>query len=237
MVVNTGFSDIPWATQQAHTFTGPDHETGAMKIRYLALFAPIIFVACATRTVDEAPYDPLQDYEEVDAATILDAPEPIPGTFSPENLYQVKRGEYLVELLGCGACHTDGALEGVPDFDKALAGSSIGIAFSSPLNNARPGIIFAPNLTPDVDTGIGLWSDPQIESALRIGVGRHSGRKIAIMPWQGYTKMAPEDVSAIVAYLRSIKPVSHKVPDEVQVGEETDKPFVYFGVYRSHNEE
>ncbi len=206
-----------------------------MKIRYSLLFAPIIFAACATKVVEEKPYDPLQDYEEVDATNILDAPEPIPGTFSPENLYQVKRGEYLVELLGCGACHTDGALEGVPDFDKALAGSSIGIAFSSPLNNARPGVIFPPNLTPDEETGIGLWSDRQIESAIRIGVGRHSGRRIAVMPWQGYTIMAPEDVSAIVAYLRSIKPVSHDVPDEVLAGGEAEYPFVYFGVYRSRN--
>jgi len=203
---------------------------------YLILLMASVLAACATKTVDEAPYDPLQDYEEVEAATILDAPEPIPGTYSPENLYQVKRGEYLVELLGCGACHTDGALEGVPNFDKALAGSSIGIAFSSPLNNARPGIIFPPNLTPDEETGIGLWSDRQIESAIRIGVGRHSGREIAVMPWQGYTKMDPEDVSAIIAYLRSIKPVLHKVPDEVPVGKETKHPFVYFGVYQSHNE-
>jgi hypothetical protein len=49
--------------------------------------------------------------------------------------------------------------------------------------------------------------------------------------------MVPEDVTAIVAYLRSIKPVSHKVPDEVKPGEATDLPFVYFGVYRSRNYE
>ena len=81
----------------------------------------------------EAPRDPLQDYEELDSTTVLDAPAAEPGRFAPENLHQVERGQYLVELLGCGACHTDGALEGVPDFDKALAGSSIGIAHSSPL--------------------------------------------------------------------------------------------------------
>ena len=63
-----------------------------MKIRHLVLFAPIIFAACATRTVNEAPYDPLQDYEELDATTILDAPAPVPGSFAPEHLYQVRRG-------------------------------------------------------------------------------------------------------------------------------------------------
>lgn len=206
-----------------------------MRIKSLALLAPLVLVACATETATEAPPDSLQNYEEVEAATVLDAPAAEPGGYAPEHAYQVERGEYLVELLGCGACHTEGALEGVPDFDKALAGSSIGIAFSSPLGNARPGIVFAPNLTPDEETGMGLWSDRQIENAIRVGVGRHSGRKIAVMPWQGYTRMTPEDVTAIVAYLRSIKPISHEVPDEVRPGEKTDHPFVYFGVYRSRN--
>jgi len=208
-----------------------------MKIKRLALLLPLALASCATDTVTEPPYDPLQDYEEVDAVTVLDAPEAVPGKFAPEHLYQVKRGEYLVELLGCGACHTDGALEGVPDFERALAGSSIGIAFSSPLGNARPGIVFPPNLTPDEETGMGLWTDSQIENAIRVGVGRHSGRKIAVMPWQGYTRMAREDVAAIVAYLRSIPEVQHRVPDEVTPGETSDDPFVYFGVYRSRQSE
>ena len=207
-----------------------------MKIIYLALFAPIFLAACATRTVDEVPYDPLQDYEEVDAATILDAPMPVPGNFAPENLFQVEHGGYLVELLGCGSCHTDGALEGVPDFDRALAGSRIGIAYSNPLGTDRPGIIYPANLTPDEETGLGEWSDIEIERAIRAGLGRHSGKQVAAMPWRGYTRLTQEDMAAIVAYLRSIKPVSHKVPDEVLAGDKAEYPFVYFGVYRSRNE-
>lgn len=191
--------------------------------------------SCATETATQAPRDSMQNYEEVAATAVLDAPEPVPGNFAPENLYQVERGEYLVELLGCGSCHTDGALEGVPDFDRALAGSGIGIAFSNPMGNQRPGIVFPPNLTPDEKTGLGSWSDQQIADALRLGAGRHTGRRIVIMPWQGYNKMTDEDVAAIVAYLRSIKPVRHKVPDEVLPGQETDRPFVYFGVYRSRD--
>jgi mono/diheme cytochrome c family protein len=209
-----------------------------MKKSCLALLATFVVSACATETVSEAPRDPLQDYEELDSTTVLDAPAAEPGRFAPENLHQVERGQYLVELLGCGACHTDGALEGVPDFDKALAGSSIGIAHSSPLGNSNPGIVFPPNLTPDEETGIGLWTDRQIENAIRrIGVGRHSGRRIVVMPWQGYTRMEPEDVKAIVAYLRSIPAVRHKVPDEVMPGQEAENPFVYFGVYRSRDVE
>jgi hypothetical protein len=53
------------------------------------------------------------------------------------------------------------------------------------------------------------------------------------MPWQGYTKMTSDDVTAIVSYLRSIDPIEHQVPDEVAPGQKARSPFVYFGVYRS----
>lgn len=202
-----------------------------MKLHRLAVFLPLLLGACATDS--EQPYDPLQDYEEIDATTILDAPSPAAGNFAPEHLYQVQRGEYLVELLGCGACHTDGALEGAPQIDRALAGSSIGIAFSDPLGTETPGIVFPPNITPDNETGIGSWSDQQIEQAVRVGLGSHAGRRIAVMPWQGYMKMTDEDVTAVVSYLRSIEAVQHQVPDEVVPGQTTKHPYIYFGVYRS----
>ena len=206
-----------------------------MTIHRMILVAPVFLAACATDTASESPYDPLQDYEEVDATTVLDAPAAVPGNYAPENKYQVDRGEYLVELLGCGACHTDGALEGVPDFDKALAGSRIGIAYTSPLADNRPGVIYPPNITPDVDTGIGGWSDRQIEIAIRAGVGKHGDRRIVVMPWQGYVKLTREDLAAMVAYLRSIPAVRHEVPAEVRPGETATEPFVYFGVYRSRD--
>jgi hypothetical protein len=53
------------------------------------------------------------------------------------------------------------------------------------------------------------------------------------MPWQGYAKLTSDDVDAIVAYLKSIRPIRHKVPDPVQPGQKASEPFVYFGVYRS----
>lgn len=206
-------------------------------IKVILWSVPAMFIAagCATDTSTERAQSPLQGYEEVEAAKVLDAPDPVPGTYAPENLYQVERGEYLVELLGCGSCHTDGALEGVPDFDKSLAGSSIGIAYSNPMGDDRPGIAFPPNLTPDSETGLGTWTDQQIMDAVRRGAGRHTNRRIVIMPWRGYSRMTEEDVAAIVAYLRSIKPVRHKVPDEVVPGQATDAPFVYFGVYRTRD--
>ncbi|MDX2413025.1 MAG: c-type cytochrome, partial [Woeseiaceae bacterium] len=128
---------------------------------------------------------------------------------------------------------TEGALEGAPQLKMALAGSSTGIAHTNPLGDQYPGIVYPPNITPDKETGIGDWSDSQIADAVRAGFGRHAGRRITVMPWQGYAKISQEDVDAIVAYLRSVKPVHHDVPDEVVPGIKAEKPFVYFGVYRS----
>jgi mono/diheme cytochrome c family protein len=185
--------------------------------------------ACATDVSNPL----LDDYEEVDATSILDAPAAQPGTYSPQNRVLVERGEYLVELLGCGSCHTEGALVGDPDFDKSLAGSSTGIAYTNPLGEKNPGIIYPPNITPDDATGIGNWSDGQIANAIRAGISRHGSRRLASMPWRGYAKISDDDVTAIVSYLRGIEAVEHRVPDEVAPGKRASHPFVYFGVYRS----
>ena len=198
-----------------------------MKCKGILLATPFVLLACAT----ESPYNPLRDYEEVAATTILDAPTP--AGVAPENQEVVDRGEYLVELLGCGACHTDGALIGEPDMRKSLAGSSIGIAYTNPLEYQHPGIVFAPNITPDRDTGIGRWTDNEIAEAVRAGLGRHGPRRILVMPWQGYAKISDDDAWAIVGYLRSLEPIENEVPREVAPGNRTTERFVHFGVYRS----
>jgi len=197
-------------------------------------FAPVLaalafLTACATDT----NYDPLKDYEPVEFAGVVDAPtlEGVPA----ENQAAVARGEYLVDLLGCGACHTDGALIGRPNAERSLAGSRIGIAYTSPLENPNPGIVFPPNLTPDNETGIGGWSDRQIIDAIREGLGRHAGRRIMVMPWQGYARLSDDDARAILAYLRNLKPVRHRLPDDVPAGKSTRELYVHFGVYRSRD--
>ncbi len=53
------------------------------------------------------------------------------------------------------------------------------------------------------------------------------------MPWQGYARMTEEDVNAIVSYLRSIKPIRHRVPASIPPGTRATAPYVHFGVYRS----
>ena len=194
----------------------------------LVFVLPVFLIACTTQSA----YDPLSDYEEVQATTILTAPAATPAA-SPEEQRIVERGRYLTELLGCGSCHTDGALVGEPRPDRALAGSRIGIAYSNPLQFANPGIVFAPNLTPDPDTGIGLWSEQDLIDAIRKGEGRHGNRPILVMPWQGYAGINYDDAFAIARYLRRLESVVHQVPAEVLPGRRTAERYVHFGVYRS----
>ena len=164
--------------------------------------------------------------------TIMDAPAPDGTRIYGEDASQVTRGKYLVELLGCGSCHTDGALVGLPNDRLRLAGSHIGIAYSDPLRQKHPGVVYPANLTPDQDTGLGKWSDVEIMRMITEGVDKHGRRKLAIMPWPAYTRLAAKDAGAIIAYLRSLSPVEHRVPANVKPGDPAIQPFVYFGVYR-----
>lgn len=178
-----------------------------------------------------ADENPLDDYEQVDTVTIFDAPAVT--DVAPENREAVARGEYLVELLGCGSCHTDGALIGEPDMTRWLAGSRVGVAYSNPMEFRKPGVVFPPNITPDEETGIGRWSRREIADAIRAGAGRHGRGRILVMPWQGYGKLTDSDVLAIVGYLENLEPVRHRLPENVPPGRSTRERYVHFGVYRS----
>ncbi|HLT91064.1 MAG TPA: cytochrome c [Woeseiaceae bacterium] len=184
----------------------------------------LVVGACAT------PEDPLADYEQVNATTLFEAPYPTGVTTA--NREAVARGKYLVELLGCGACHTEGALVGRANMHRWLAGSSVGIAYTNPVAFSRPGVVFPPNITPDPDTGIGRWSREQIAAAIRVGAGRHGRGRILVMPWPAYARLTDEDVYAIVDYLRSIEPINSRVPENVPPGRATQHEYVHFGVYR-----
>lgn len=178
-------------------------------------------------------YDPLEDYEEMTPPKIMEAPALQPGELAGHDPEQVARGRYLVELIGCATCHTDGALIGEPRFERWLAGSRIGIAYSNPLKYRNPGVVYAPNLTPDRQTGIGSWTEQALARAIRGDEGLHGQRQLPVMPRLSYSKLTESDLTAIVAYLRSLPPVRHQVPEHVSPGEKATQRFVHFGVYRS----
>lgn len=119
----------------------------------------------------------------------------------------VKRGDYLVNtIMTCQNCHTPIGRNG-PDFSKALSG---GLMFDEP-----PFKVTASNITQDKETGIGSWTDAQIKTLLRTGK-RPNGVQIAeVMPTAFYGIITERDMNAIVAYLRTVKPVANKVPDPV----------------------
>ena len=119
----------------------------------------------------------------------------------------VKRGDYLVNtIMTCGNCHTP---KGPP---AVIAGKDFsgGLSWDEP-----PFKVTAPNITQDKDTGIGGWSDADIKKLLRTGQ-RPNGVQIAeVMPTAFYGIITDNDMNAIVAYLRTLKPVANKVPDPI----------------------
>lgn len=141
---------------------------------------------------------------------------------------QVQRGEYLVGLLSCGSCHTDGQLINQPVEGHQLAGSSVGIAYSS---DELPGVVYPANLTSDKTTGLGTWSAAEIRRNLQSGIDKHGRQQLPIMPWPGYKYLTDADANAITAYLMSLPPVSHEVPKAVAPGTLSTAPYVRFGVY------
>ncbi len=107
---------------------------------------------------------------------------------SPRN---IARGAYLARAGDCAACHT--ARGGV-----AYAG---GRAIDTPF-----GRLTAPNITPDLDTGIGAWSADDFWNALHNGVGRDGRLLYPAFPYPNYTKVTRDDADALYAYLRSLPP-------------------------------
>lgn len=131
----------------------------------------------------------------------------------------VERGRYLATISGCGDCHTPGTLFGGPDFARALSGSEVG--WKGPW-----GTSFARNLTPDPETGLGKWSTQDIIDALKTGVRKDGHVLLPPMPWPNTSQMADADLRALVAYLQSLPPVKHAVPEALPPNEPYSGPAI-----------
>lgn len=150
---------------------------------------------------------------------------------------QVKRGEYIVNFAMCDDCHTPKIMtphgpqldmsrrfSGHPAdeaFDttgmKDLVSKRFVAVFSPGLTAAAGpwGVSYAANLTPD-DTGTGNWTEAQFLKAIREGKskGLDGARPLLPpMPWEVVRNMSDEDLKAVFAYLKTVKPIKNVVPN------------------------
>ncbi len=159
-------------------------------------------------------------------------PEPAPADAAREEL--LRRGETLVTVGGCGDCHTPWVMgeEGPrPDASRKLSGHPEDLELPPPpelpdgpwtwigagTNTAFAGpwgVTYATNLTPDDNTGMGIWTEEMFLRAMK--EGRHMGQSRPIqppMPWQNLSRLEDEDLKAIFAYLQSLPPIENGVPE------------------------
>jgi mono/diheme cytochrome c family protein len=115
-----------------------------------------------------------------------------PAPMRADSADPVERGRALVLLADCKACHTD--LGGA----EWAGGHSIPTPF---------GTFFSPNISPDLETGIGGWSADDFWRALHNGRGRGGRPLYPAFPYTNFTKMSRNDSDAMYAYLRTLPPV------------------------------
>lgn len=107
----------------------------------------------------------------------------------------ITKGEYLARAGDCIACHT------APGGQQFAGGRAMATPFGS---------LYVPNVTPDDETGIGLWTSDDFYRMMHQGVARNGALMYPVMPFASYTKVTREDSDAIYAYMMSVPPVSQK---------------------------
>lgn len=146
---------------------------------------------------------------------------------------KIEKGKQLVTVLGCNDCHSPKvmtAMGSVPDtlrllsghpadeqlapFDKEILKLYVLFNMNGTAVTGPWGTSFAANLTPD-QSGIGNWTEEQFIRAMKEGKWKgleNSRSLLPPMPWQSYSQMPNDDLKAIFAYLKSIRPVNNPVP-------------------------
>ncbi len=142
---------------------------------------------------------------------IKGVPQPVGSVPPPDRGNRVQYGKYLATIAGCGDCHTP-TQKGQPVEGMEFAG---GQEFPSTL-----GRVFTANITPHPDTGIGKWdeafflkkfADYKDYAAGGAAPPMTAPDQFTLMPWLTFSGMQPEDLSAVYAFLRTVKPVDHHV--------------------------
>lgn len=164
-------------------------------------------------------------------ATLLvaNSTKPAPKT---ESKTLAQRGEYLVRAGDCSACHTPlkfGPNGPEPDLTRFLSGHPEDTKLPPPDLKPGPwfaatagmtawagpwGISYAANLTPETNTGIGIWNETMFIKAMRGGKHMGEGRPILPpMPWQAVGSLNDEDLKAMFAYLQTVPAIKNRVPE------------------------
>ena len=159
-------------------------------------------------------------FVEISAGKKLDAP--YPEIRAVQDSAVIARGKYLAYgPAHCASCHVP--MDRLKDVDQGIeVPLSGGWEFDIP-----PGTFRAPNITPDMETGIGKLTDSELARTLRHSVGS-DGR--FIFPFMPFQEMSDEDLTAVISLLRSQEPVRHAVlPTELRL---LGKGLVAFGVLK-----
>jgi mono/diheme cytochrome c family protein len=117
----------------------------------------------------------------------------------------VEQGKYLTTIAGCVDCHTPRDEQFRLVRDKEFSGGQ-------PFELGPLGTVFSKNLTSDKETGLGDWTDEEIKIAFQTGVSKDGLHLFPIMPYRFFNSLSDSDADAIVAYLRTLAPISNKVP-------------------------
>jgi Cytochrome c len=175
-------------------------------------------------------------------ATVVLSAVPAASAADTATSANAARGHYLVSTSGCHDCHTPfklGPNGPEPDMSRALSGhpeslvmppapqlppgpwlvtmAATNTAFAGPW-----GVSFTANLTPDADTGLGQWTLKNFMDTIR--TGRHMGRGRPVlppMPIPVYNNFTDDDLEAVYSYLRTIQPISNRVPEPLPPAQST----------------
>ena len=124
----------------------------------------------------------------------------------------IARGQYLAHYVsGCIDCHSK---RDYTKFSGIIVPGSEGMG-GEVFNEiyAVPGVVFSRNITPDTVNGIGQWTDEDIVRAITRGINKNGDTLFPIMPYLHYNQMSRDDIYSIIAYIRTLKPSSNKVPE------------------------
>ena len=161
------------------------------------LVAAVLLVAITVPVVSSRA----QDAEPIDEAEAETVNAPPAAPLDPV----VERGRYLATIGNCVSCHTykDG-----PKFGGGVPFHVAVKLFQEPI-----GTIYSTNISPDLEAGIGGWTEEEFARAMRTGVSANGSHLYPAFPYTAFSKVTDEDMKAIYAYIMSLEPVKHAPPE------------------------